>query len=134
MSVSPPAGQPFEPAFCRRSGCLANTASPFCAGCGADIAGYLQATTATQPALAADTHGHATDPLWSGPADRRQTPLTAGTVRRVPATPAVTAEDRVAAAVAPPSSRRAWREPVVVAAFTLSCAIGAVGAVAAGLV
>lgn len=128
MTAIPSHGQPLEPAFCRRSGCEANTASPFCSGCGADIAAYLRATTAAHPMVAADAQAGDPQPLWSRPAGPR--PATPGLASRAPAQQSDTADPPVVE----DRQQATWRQPLVLTAFALSCATGAVVAVVAGLV
>src|SRR4051812_27193349 len=51
----------FKPAFCNRgSDCKADPAQPFCAACGADIAGYLNALTGSHEPVGVDPHGQVT--------------------------------------------------------------------------
>jgi hypothetical protein len=106
--------QPFKPAFCHRSDCTANPASPYCSSCGADIAAYLEATAPSPPATTtADeqtnrlfvVHEHAAD-----------------TSAPVPA-----------AAAAAGTSRPSWREPAVLAAFATATVVGALGALVGNL-
>jgi hypothetical protein len=109
MSALEPIGPPFQPAFCHRNDCQADSGSPFCSACGADIAAYLKATS----------------PAPAEPATQRLVTVQAPVVA-APAPPAPRAAPVEA-------GRVAWRDPAVLAAFACASSVGALASVLAGL-
>lgn len=136
----------FQPAFCHRGDCAASPDTPFCSGCGADIAAYLDATTGAHEAVRVDPADQVTTvarkldnarrhPLWNdgqnGTNGHGAEPLTAKPLVRLPARATAPEE------LAPPVSRAArvsWHDRAVIASFTGAMLVGALAAVAADLV
>ena len=114
------------PAFCNRgSGCKADPVDAFCSGCGADIASYREAMTASQAVV------HIDDEQINNRVDAPILPITH--VSAVAARAAVAPADAAAADGAPSQWHTILRDRLIVAAFAGSALLGAGGALLVNL-
>lgn len=149
MSTQHETSAAFQPAFCHRRDCAASPETPFCSGCGADIAAYLDATTAAHEAVrlddavtqvtsvARELNGARERSLWTNGSNGSDGTngsdgiVDAKPLVRLPAREAVPVE---VAAVPSPAAPASWRDWAVIASFTAATVAGALAAVAADLV
>jgi hypothetical protein len=117
----------FTPAFCNRgSDCKADPVDAFCSGCGADIAGYLEAMTASHSAVRIDDHEQINNSV-----DSPIPPITQ--LSAVAPRAAVAPADAPPADGAPSQGHMILRDRLIVATFAGSALLGAGGALLVNL-
>lgn len=116
----------FRPAFCQRADCKADSNAPYCATCGADIAGYATAMTAAHEPVGVTQDGTIIQApaSGSGPAIR---------VEEVPGAVAVPPVAEASTDPAFPERGPLWRDGALWAAFGACGTLGAAAALLAQL-
>lgn len=116
----------FRPAFCQRADCMADPATPYCATCGADIAGYTTAMSAAHEPVGVTADGTII-----------QAPASDGTpavrIGPVPGAAAASPAAEAPFGAASPARTPLWRDWAGWAAFAACAAVGAAAALLANL-